>query len=181
LVATWAHLYTGAIDEKHILFLMNNYPNMVIDPPEPYIEMRFWGTGQPSGWQPLYGSYDPRDPTTEYIGYNSPLNGVMNCIEGLGSGPGPVYSDDDTNLGFLSPVKPGHHAWLLVPYASEPFFFFTEPPVDVPSSETSIFLPLTLLVAKVGTFLPGLQVYITSLFELDGEQFWLDGSPFELQ
>ncbi|MGW8324248.1 MAG: hypothetical protein ACWGNI_01000, partial [Desulfobacterales bacterium] len=40
---TWAHLYTGEIDEKHIIFLLGEHPNETIDPPEPDIDVRFWG------------------------------------------------------------------------------------------------------------------------------------------
>ncbi|MGW8324240.1 MAG: hypothetical protein ACWGNI_00960, partial [Desulfobacterales bacterium] len=122
-------------------------PNETIDPPEPDIDVRFWGTGGPAGWGPVWGSYDTNYPEEKYDGWNGPTNGRIECLEGLFLGYAhPISTSSDTILPFLSPLKAGEHASVTIPFSYEPFFFFPDPYEPSPNLFPPVLSGVAILV-----------------------------------
>ena len=147
----WAWLYTGTINEYHVIWLLNEHPNLTIDPPEPYIDIRWWDTTAPTNWERSWGSYDTRYPEEPFDGWNSPFNGTIIVHEGVNvSYPLPVtVYHNSVIIPFLSPSTYGSEVSIQVPRSTEPFFAF--PATPAPPQPTINPLPPVLVIGLAAT------------------------------
>ncbi len=159
LSVSWAFLYTGGMQEAHMLDLIGSGP---LEPEEPDIDVRWRDEHATSGMINTWGSYDTRYPQYNFDGYNNLYNGFPNgrlisVAEGVADfGDVTVIVNDPAIIPYLSNTRYGESVSAQVPKAlpGNDAFLFPGPYTPSPVSIFPALATLTTLAQFCSAWIP---------------------------